>query len=447
VWAALPRNGVISPALWERRHHLILVLLWVHALGVVCLGLIEGRGADVSVLQGVVIVGAAVLAGGAQLGQRTRALITTVGLLLSSALLVHLADGFVEMHVDFAVMVAIVTLYADWLPFLLALSYVVAEQVAVAVTDTSTLNDFPHFSAQPWLWLAVHLGFVLVAATAALIHWRIDEAAHRDDAAAARAAEQERLLDTERRARAITESALHAREELLSIVSHELKDPLGTIKGNAQLLQRQPAPEADRLRDSLALIDVSATRMAALLDELQDVTRLATGDVPPLQPQATDVIAIARRVASDFQKASGTHRIRVVSPASSLIGWWDPTRLERAIANLVLQQVMSAPTGGFVDLQVESEVSSGASFVTIAVQFAPGDTGGGQPAASLDRFQRVAKTAGPDVSVFVARQIVEQHGGEVSRPTETNGISVVTARLPIQPSADVSQSLLLAIHG
>ena len=55
---------------------------------------------------------------------------------------------------------------------------------------------------------------------------------------------------------------------------------------------------------------------------------------------------------------------------------------------------------------------------------------------SFDRFQRVAGAAGPDVGVIVARQIVEQHGGQITRPIEGGRMSVVTARLPIRPLTD-----------
>jgi signal transduction histidine kinase len=337
------------------------------------------------------------------------------------------------MHVDLFLLIVIVTLYADWLPFLLTIGYAVVEEIVVALTNPASIAEVPYFASQPWLWGGLQAGIVLAAATAGLIHWRIDEAAHGDEAAMARAAEQDRLIEAERQARATTEQALRAREELLSIVAHELKDPLGAIKGKAQLLQRQTATREDRLRDGLELIDTSATRMAELLDVLQDVTRLATGDVPALQPEMTDVVAIARRVVAEFQKTSPPHRLRLLAPEPSLIGCWDPTRLERAIANLVLQAIMSTPAGGFVDIRVEHVASLDVPFATIAVTTDPSGLPSVLPLVSLKGVQHVASSVAPDIGIIVARQIIEQHGGYLDGPIDIAGRSVVTVRLPIQP--------------
>jgi signal transduction histidine kinase len=437
--AAFPRGGAISAELWEQRHRLILILLYVHAVGIACLGIIEGRGIEESLLQAAVVAGAALLAGVARCGQRARALIATLGLLGSSAMLVHLSNGFIEMHVDFFVIIVIVTLYADWLPFLLAIGYVVAEHIAVAAMEPMMMvDDYPHFSSQPGLWLAVHVGFIVVAAAAGLIHWRIDEAAHLDEAAEARAREQQELLLRERRARAITEDALRAREQLLTILSRDLKDPLGTIKGNAQLLQRQVGGQAprdsSRARASLERIDASATWMAELLEELQDVTRLETGDIPPLQQHPTDLLAIARRVAADFQKTTIAHEIRVVSAGRTVTGYWDPSRLERAIANLVLRAMLRSPDGGAIDIAVDLDAASDTPDARIEVR-SRSDAATGALPTGLDRFHHVAGTAGPEIGVAVARQIVEQHGGRVDEAIDNGVESVVTAHVPIQPAS------------
>ena len=70
--------------------------------------------------------------------------------------------------------------------------------------------------------------------------------------------------------------------------------------------------------EALVRIDASATWMAELLEELQDVTRLEIGDIPPLQRQPTDLLATARRVAADFQKTTLAHEIRVASPQRTI---------------------------------------------------------------------------------------------------------------------------------
>jgi signal transduction histidine kinase len=349
--------------------------------------------------------------------------------------LVHLSGGFIEMHVDFFVLIVIVTLYADWIPFLLAIGYVVAEHVVVAFTDHGMISDYPDLHLHPGMWIIVHGGFILAAAVAGLVHWRIDESANVEEALKARDEEQQAVLSEERRARAATEVALRAREELLSIVSHDLKDPLGAIKGNAQLLQRHVGgdngDQEKRVAAGLTLIDVTATRMAELLDELLDVTRLATGNVPELQRHPTDLVALTRRVAADYQKTAARERINVASQYPTLVGAWDGARLERAIANLVLRAILRSPAGGRIDLDLLVEESARGVEAVVIVRDRPNQASSEPMAPGIDRFHRVAGTTGLDVGVVVAGQIVEQHGGRIDVTVEENEWSVIRLNLPV----------------
>jgi K+-sensing histidine kinase KdpD len=223
----------------------------------------------------------------------------------------------------------------------------------------------------------------------------------------------------------------------LTIVSRDLKDPLGAIKGNAQLLQRQVGVQAptdpDRVRAGLVRIDASATWMAELLEELQDVTRLEIGDIPPLQWHPTDLLAIARRVVADFQKTTLAHEIRVASPEKKLIGTWDSSRLERAIANLVLRAMLRSPDGGSIDIVIDLDETSGLPAARISVRSRTVIVTGGTVPSGLDRFHHVAGAAGPEIGVAVARQIFEQHGGRVDQAIDVGAESVVIAHVPVQP--------------
>ena len=120
----LPQGGTLPPESWGRRHHGMLVLLWAHALVIPLFALARGYSLGHSLLESLVVPTTAVIAGAAGLSRRARTVAAAVGLLSSSAVLVHLSGGLIEMHFHFFVMVAVVSLYQDWLTFLVAVGYV-----------------------------------------------------------------------------------------------------------------------------------------------------------------------------------------------------------------------------------------------------------------------------------------------------------------------------------
>jgi len=87
-----------------------------------------------------------------------RAVLASLGLITASAVLVHLSGGYIEMHFHFFVMVVIIALYQDWIPFLLAIGYVVLHHGVVGVLLPTAVYNHPAAIAQPWLWAAVHGG-------------------------------------------------------------------------------------------------------------------------------------------------------------------------------------------------------------------------------------------------------------------------------------------------
>ena len=437
VWSNLPRGESLPDDVWLPRHRWILVLLWLHAVGVACYGVIAGRELVPSLLEGAVVAVAAALTGLLHWSHRCRAILATLGLLCSSAILVHLSGGFIEMHVDFFVLIVIVTLYGDWVPFLLALGYVVGEHIAILALDPTVVADYPDPLSHPWPWVALHSAFVVAATVAGVVHWRLDELAHLDEVERKRVEDQRARLDAERAAHARAREALHVRDELLSVVSHDLKDPLGTIKGQAQLLRRrlpaESSPEATRLADGLTKIDVTVTKVAEVLDELLDVAALQASGGPELQRGHTDLVALVRRVAARSQTTTD-HAIVVRARVPALVGRWDAARLERAIANLYLHAMVHLPAGGVIAVDVARRDRGTVPLAVVVVQ-GRASVAARPTQPGLDRLRHVASVAGPiggaDIGVAVARHIVEQHGGTLDVIDVGPLTCRATVRLPI----------------
>ena len=116
--AWLPTGGMLPLDAWNRRHSWILKILWAHAVVLGLASFAVGNGVLHSVFEGGLVAVCALTAMVWRADRRTSTLIAAVGLLTSSAVLVHLFDGRIEMHFSYFVMVGVVTLYQDWLPLL-----------------------------------------------------------------------------------------------------------------------------------------------------------------------------------------------------------------------------------------------------------------------------------------------------------------------------------------
>jgi len=173
VW--LPVGGTLSHAAWLQRHRVIVALLWAHAVGLALFGMFAGYGLAHSGGEALFIVAAAIPASARHLNRRLRSASATIGLMTASALLVHLTNGLTEAHFHFFVMLAVVALYQDWLPFLVAIGFVLLEHGTVGVLLPHEVYDHAEAWNDPWQWAMIHAVFVAGLSAAMIAQWRFAE--------------------------------------------------------------------------------------------------------------------------------------------------------------------------------------------------------------------------------------------------------------------------------
>ena len=262
--------------------------------------------------------------------------------------------------------------------------------------------------------------------------------------------EEERnlLLESEQSARAAAEDALRMRDELLAIVSHDLKNPLAAIKGNIQLARRrvQEANVADagRVISILERIDEAQAKMNMLINELMDFGRLQAGLPLTLQRRPTDLLALVHAVVREQQHTTTRHDIIVQADMPELVGWWDAERLERVIANLLSNAIKYSPSGGDIVVAVaqesldseESGEGTGAdTWATITVR----DQGLGISPDDMPHifewFRRASdvsgRFSGAGIGLASSLRAVQQHGGTIGVESEPGVGSRFTVRLPV----------------
>ena len=149
IQGALPQGGSLNRASWERRHRVLLWLLWLHALGIATFGLVRGIEAPHSLLEASAIVPFALLGMQRTAAARVRSSAASLGLLTASALLVHLADGAIEAHFHFFVMVGVVALYQEWTPYLTAIAITVLHHGVLGTLQPETVYGTPAATRSP----------------------------------------------------------------------------------------------------------------------------------------------------------------------------------------------------------------------------------------------------------------------------------------------------------
>ena len=173
----LPQGQSLPEEAWNRRHRVMLILLWIHVAGIPLFGLARGYSLPHSLLEASPVAAAAAFAAFSQRSKRCRAGVATLGVMTSSAILVHLSGGVIEVHFHFFVMLSIIALYNDWIPFLLALGYVVLHHGIIGVLYPDDVYNHPAAINNPWKWALIHGVFILMASVAGLGAWRLTEEA------------------------------------------------------------------------------------------------------------------------------------------------------------------------------------------------------------------------------------------------------------------------------
>ena len=148
------------------------------------------------------------------------------------------------------------------------------------------------------------------------------------------------------------QETLHAREVFLSIASHEIKTPITSLLGYAELLQRRHARTSDgtaRDQRAIAVIVQQAVRLNTLVSALLDLSRIETGQLT-LYTDELDLAALVGRVIEEFQPALTTHRLIFEHGSGSFLITGDRVRLEQVVYNLLQNAVKYSPHGGPVQV-------------------------------------------------------------------------------------------------
>ena len=249
-----------------------------------------------------------------------------------------------------------------------------------------------------------------------------------------------RDITARQRAEDALRDAVTAREEMVGIVSHDLRNPANAVKMLAKSIvddaDGEPVPM--RILERVAVIRQAAEQIDALIQDLLDTTRLAGGRLRVL-PRAVDVVNLtARGVEALRPIADAGHVSLIVSlPPDLPAAFVDPDRFVQLLSNLIGNAIKFTPPGGSVTLSAEVDADE--------LLFVVADTGEGISAEQLphvfERFYQAPRDAsrtirhGAGLGLPISRGIVEAHGGNIWI-TSTPGVGTsVRFSLPVATTA------------
>nr|WP_263429352.1 ATP-binding protein [Nannocystis pusilla] len=242
--------------------------------------------------------------------------------------------------------------------------------------------------------------------------------------------ERDRALLDERRSRGAAEEAVRLRDEFLVVASHELRTPLTSLQLAIERLGRQLSTGASPLvKRALEVCTRQSQRMASLVELLLEVGRVQAGRLA-LHRGRVDLGALAedvtRQLAEDIARSGCEVTVQVEEP---VVGSWDGARLEQAVINL-LANALKFGAGRPIEIRVGR--TDDTALLTLT------DHGIGisseAQAAIFERFGRAVSTrhyGGLGLGLFIARAIVEAHGGRVRVASIPGQGSTFTVELPL----------------
>ncbi len=175
-----PRGRLLPDATWRRRHRTITAALWLHVPALLMFAVLRGYGLGHSMAEMLLIVSLATVASMPRIGRAGRGASAALGLVACSALLIHFWDGQIEAHFHFFVVVSLLILYQDWLPFLIAFGFVVLHHGVLGSLSPSSVYAHGQAQEHPWIWALIHGAFILAASAANIVSWRATEQLLRD---------------------------------------------------------------------------------------------------------------------------------------------------------------------------------------------------------------------------------------------------------------------------
>ena len=232
-----------------------------------------------------------------------------------------------------------------------------------------------------------------------------------------------------------SQQAVRAREEVLAIVSHDLRNPLSAVTLGASLLQTSKTLSAED-REQVETMQVSAERMSRLIADLLDVTRLEGGKRLPIEPAAVGVAELLVEAEEIFRAQAAVASVTMEFESDERVTavYADRHRVMQVLSNLIGNSLKFTPPGGKIHVDAKPHEEG--------VLFTISDTG---PGIAKDHLRHIftpywqakrTERLGAGLGLPIAKGIVEAHGGRIWAESEPGQGTRFSFTLPAATTAN-----------
>jgi signal transduction histidine kinase len=251
------------------------------------------------------------------------------------------------------------------------------------------------------------------------------------------AEQREQLLADQRHQNRQLRELDRMKDELVALVSHELRNPLSTIIAYTEMLLDDPDLTGDH-RHLTAVIERHSAHMNGLVDDLLEMARLESGQIG-IDPRPVPLARIVRESTDDRRSAADVKQLTLtVDIPRHLPVYADPVRLRQVLDNLVSNAIKYTPPGGNIVIKGHRESHPGPTAVLTVT-----DNGIGIPAEQyphlFDRFFRASNAVsagikGTGLGLAITKAIIDAHAGSIrAEPAGPHGGTTFTLTLPSTP--------------
>ena len=423
VRGTLPQGRSLPDDVWRGRHRAILLILWLHVPALAAVAVLAGDGPDAA--SGVLVVAtSAALATAPWGGRRWRSALATVGLLSASCVLVGMGGGTVELAFHFFVTIALVMLYQDGFPFLIAVGFVAVYAVVSAAMESLGVWPQADTWTNPWLRAAVGELLILATATANLANWRLNE-----DSRAEAERSFRQLYEGQKAVVRELQQSQRLKDELYNVVSHELRTPLTGILGFGELLlTRDDRLTPSQRKEHLGRILREARRLQRVVDNLVYSSKVIQQD----GSAAADLRGVVGAVIEDLDDVPGRERLDLQVDLAAAREVAMPAEALRLVMVNLLGNALKYATP-LTTVRVAAR-PAGPSLLAVSVSNV------GPPITQADReriFEPFVQldssltrsASGVGLGLHIVRRLVESYGGTVEVDS-VDGLITFTVAVP-----------------
>lgn len=310
LWSRLPRSAQLRPEVFTARHRALRLVLAAQTVFLLVVIIVQRwlspgghRHADELMWTSFTLSGLCLLADGIVQAPKVRALLVSLGLLLGCSVNLDLFHGRTDLHLQFLVVVVVISLYQAWPPLLLAIGFVGVHHFGMSVLDPESVFSDPMAAAHPLPWALLHTAYIGVEVIALVAFWASLESSSRRELAAVQQRHEMAAGELHAQEQLTEANDVAAREARYAADMGELSDQLGrtvealnqasrSVVGNARRAQQVMG---DFMQSTVA-IEYSIEQSRATWGAAQHHAAHTTETISSLTTTSTDIADLAREI-------------------------------------------------------------------------------------------------------------------------------------------------------